>query len=440
MIRTLICAATLTLAAPALAQTEIEEVVTPGGVTFWLSSEPSIPIVSMEFVFRGGARLDPDGLPGTVTMMSGLLNEGAGELDALEYAQEVESLAARFGFDASRDLFTVSASMLRENRVEAVELLRLALQEPRFDEDAVARVRAQMASVVRSNQTDAGTLASQTLFKIAYPDHPYATPVDGTPESVAAITVGDLRAAREDVLVRDRAFVSVVGDVSAEEASELVDIVMEGLPQSGPDLPGDVDVALSGGVAVVPLPGGQSQALFGHAGIARDDPDFMAAFVLNHILGGGGFTSRLTEEVRVKRGLTYGIGSFLSTPDHGPLMLGSVASANGTVAEALDVVRAEWARMLEDGVTQEELDDAKRFLTGAYPLRFDTNAKIANILVGVQEAELGIDYTQRRNALIEAVTVEDVNRMAERLLQPEALTVVVVGEPEGLEPTLSVPE
>ena len=414
------------------AQTDIEEIVTPGGTLFWLSQEPSIPIVSMEIVFRGGASLDPEDHPGAVTMMASLLNEGAGDMDALDYASASEEVAARIGFDVGRDTLSVSASMLREVRGEVTELVRVAIQEPRFDADAIERVRRQLISVTRSNRTDPSEMSGNELFQLAFPNHPYSRPIDGTPPSIAVMTVEDLAAAHRATIVRDRAYISIVGDVSADEAALMIDHVMQGLPQSNAPLPADIADQLSGGVHVVDLPGGQSRVLFGHVGIERDDPDFIAAYVMNHILGGGGFTSRLTEEVREKRGLTYGISTFLTSLEHGPLYLGSVASANDTVAEVIDLVRAEWGLMASQGVTEEELSEAKRFLTGAYPLRFDTNSKIADILVGVQEAELGIDYTHRRNDLIEAVTVEDIARIAEQMMQPELLTFVVVGQPVGL--------
>ena len=438
MIRYLLAAIVAFSPLSASAQAKIEEVTTPAGITFWLSSEDAIPIVSVEVLIRGGTSLDDPARPGAVTMMTGLLNEGAGDLDALAYAAATEEVAARISFDAGRDTMSISASMLREFRSEVAELVRIAIQEPRFDDDAVERVRSQLASITRSNQTDPRELGNQTLFELAFPGHAYAMPVDGTPESIAEMTVDDLRDAHRAALVRDRAFVSVVGDVTAEEAGVLVDTMLAGLPDSDRALPADMEDRLDGSVHVIDLPGGQSQALFGHGGIARDDPDFMAAFVMNHIMGGGGFSSRLTEEIREKRGLTYGVSSFMVGLEHGPLFLGSVASANGTIAEAMDLVRVEWRRMAEGGVSEQELEDAKRFLTGAYPLRFDTNAKIADILVGVQEAELGIGYTQERNALIEAVTREDIARVAARLLQPDALTFVVVGQPEGLEGAISV--
>jgi zinc protease len=200
-------------------------------------------------------------------------------------------------------------------------------------------------------------------------------------------------------------------------------------------MPGDAGMALDGGTHVVPFETPQSVVIFGHEGIERFDPDFFAAYVLNQVMGGSGFSSRLMTEVREKRGLTYGIGSYLAPMDHGELYVGQFASANDRVAEAINVVRAEWARMAAEGLTEEELAKAKTYLTGSYPLRFDGNATIAGILAGMQTEGLPIEYLETRNAEIEAVTLDDVKRVAARVLRPEALTFVVVGSPVGVEST-----
>ena len=183
---------------------------------------------------------------------------------------------------------------------------------------------------------------------------------------------------------------------------------------------------------MIPFDTPQSVALFGHAGIALDDPDFFAAYVMNTVLGGGGFEARLMTEVRENRGLTYGVYSYLGTKEHASIMMGRVASANDRVAEAVQVISDEWEKMARNGVTQAELDQAKTYLTGAYPLRFDGNGPIADILVGMQMDGFPIDYAKTRNDRVEAVTLDDVKRVSARLLKPEALRFVVVGTPEGL--------
>ncbi len=423
------------LAPTARAAVEIREVTSPGGITAWLVEERSIPILAVEILFAGGASLDDPDRRGAINLMTGLLEEGAGERDARAFAAEVEALAARFRFDVSNDSLRVSASMLTETRDPALALLREALVAPRFDPDAIERVRAQVLSILASDAMDPQRIAARTFDALAFGDHPYGSDLNGTPESVAALTRDDLIAAKDRVMARDRVFVAVVGDIAEAELGPLLDSLLGDLPATGAPQPPRADLRLTGGVTVVPFDTPQSVVMFGQAGINRFDPDFFPAFVLNQVLGDSGFTSRLMTEVREKRGLTYGIASYLVGWDLADLWLGQFATQNERVAEAVAVVRAEWARAAENGVTEAELDAAKTYLTGAYPLRFDGNVRIAGILVGMQAQGLPIDYIANRNGYIEAVTVEDVARVAARLLRPDDLRFVVVGRPEGLDPT-----
>jgi zinc protease len=421
------------LTAPAHAAVDIEEVVSPGGITAWLVEEHSIPFVSIEIRFKGGASLDEEGKRGAIHLMTGLLEEGAGSRDARAFAAEAETLATRFGFDIYGDSLVISASMLSENRDAAVDLLRTALIEPRFDGDAIERVRAQVLSILRSNATDPNEIASARFDELAFGTHPYGSGLEGTEESVAALTRDDLVAAKDRVMARDRIHVAAVGDITAEELGPLLDRLLGDLPETGAPMPERADYVLEGGVTVVPFATPQSVVIFGHEGIERFDPDFFPAFVLNQVLGDHGFTSRLMAEVREKRGLTYGIGTYLMPMDLAEIYIGQFASANNRVAEAVEVVRAEWMKAAAEGITQEELDKAITYLTGSYPLRFDGNANIAGILAGMQAEGLPIDYIETRNAQIEAVTLDDVRRVAARVLRPEDLHFVVVGEPEGIE-------
>ncbi|SDY20705.1 M16 family metallopeptidase [Citreimonas salinaria] len=427
-------AAALVLAATAArADIEIKEVTSPGGIEAWLVEEPSIPFVALELRFRGGASLDAEGKRGATNLMTALLEEGAGDRDAREFTTVAESLAARFSYDVGDDAVSVSAQFLTETQDEAVALLRETLVSPRFDQDAIDRVKAQILSSIRSDATDPNAIAAQTFDRRAFGDHPYGSDYQGTIDSVGALTRDDVVQAFDRTIARDRVHVAAAGDISAEELGVLLDELLGDLPEEGAPLPGEAEVATTEGVTVVPFDTPQSVAMFGHEGIARDDPDFFAAYVLNTILGAGGYDSRLMEEVREKRGLTYGVYSYLVPKDHAALYMGQVASANDRIAEAIDVVRAEWARMASDGVSEDELARAKTYLTGAYPLRFDGNSQIASILVGMQLDGLTPEYVETRNAMIEALTVEDINRVAARLLKPEALRFVVVGQPEGLE-------
>jgi zinc protease len=426
---------TLFVALPVQAAVEIQEVTSPGGIEAWLVEERSIPFAAIEIRFRGGTSLDLPGREGATNLMMALLEEGAADMDAQAFAEARERLAATFRFEPFDDSLSVSARFLTENRDEAAALLRAALVEPQFDEAAVERVRAQVLSGIRSDATDPNTIASRTFDTLAYGTHPYARSADGTIATVTALTRDDLVEAHANALARDRIYVGAVGDIGPEELGAVLDALLGELPADGAPVPPEAEFLLPGGVSVVPFDTPQSVALFGHSGIDRHDPDFFAAFVANEIFGGSGFQSRLMQEVRVDRGLTYGIGTWLLTMDLSELVMGQVASANDRMAETIEVVKAEWARIAAEGVTEEELEAAKTFLTGAYPLRFDGNRRIAGILVGMQMDDLSPDYITTRNDKVNAVTLEDIARVVKRIYRPEDLHVVVVGQPEGVEPT-----
>lgn len=438
MIRILVATALacFTLALPARAEIAIQDVTTPGGIKAWLLEEHSIPFVALEVMIRGGSAIDLPETRGAINLMGALLEEGAGDLDARAFAGARDDLAMSLSFDVSADALSVSARFLTENRDESLALLRSALTEPRFDPDAIDRVRAQVLSSLQSDLKDPQAIASQAFNALLYPGHPYANATQGTIETVSELTRVDLIKAHRRAITREGINVAVVGDITAEELKPLLDSLFAGLPEESPDLPGAADVNLPGGIKVVDFETPQSVVRFAQPGVPRDDPDFFAAFVLNHILGGGGFESRLMQEVREKRGLTYGIYSYLSIPDYAKIWAGGTASANDKVAETVRVIREEWARLRDTGVTQHELDDAKTYLTGSYALRFDGNGPIANIAVNMQFDDMPIDYIATRNDEIDAVTLEDINRVARQLLDPDRLTFVVVGQPQGLQGTI----
>ena len=423
------------VATTARAEIDIKEITTDGGIDAWVVEEPSIPFIALEMRFRGSASLDLPGKRGATNLMSGLLEEGADGLSAQEFQAQREALAASYSFRAYDDTFSISARFLTENQDEALELLRKALIAPNFDQDALDRVRAQVLAGIARDEKTPNSIAGATFDAAAFGAHPYGSAIEGTVESVTALTRDDMITAHRNALTRDRLYVSVVGDITAAEVGPMLDALLGELPAEGPPLPEDVAFGLEGGVTVVDFETPQSVALFGHGGIKRDDPDFFAAFIINHVLGDGGFESRLMNEVREKRGLTYGISTYLVPKFHSEMVLGSVASSNETIAEAIDVIRAEWEKMATEGMTAEELASAKTYLTGEYPLRFDGNAEIAKIMVGMQMIDLPPAYVTDRNAYIEAVTLDDINRVAAELLRPDELHFVVVGQPVGLTAT-----
>jgi zinc protease len=411
---------------------QIERVVSPGGIEAWLVRDTSLPVVAWSFAFRGGANEDPEPKPGTGNMVASLLDDGAGELDSKAFQRRVEETAAELRFSVSRDQFNGSIRMLRDRQDESLDLLRLALNQPRFDADAVERVRAQILAGLRRDTTNPGTIATRTWWRTAFGNHPYARPNNGTSESVPTITAEDLRSYAQRALTRGNLKIAVVGDTDAATLGQALDRVFGGLPASG-NVTKVEDMALNGGGRriVVQLDVPQSVVRLGGIGIARKDPDFIPAFVVNHILGGGSFTSRLYNEVREKRGLAYGVSSYLLSFAHTALFMASTQASADRTGEALDVIEAQIARMASEGPTEEELDKAKAYIKGSYPLNFDTSSGIASVLLQIQIDDLGIDYINRRNGLIDAVTIADAKRVAKRLGEGGML-VTIVGRPKGL--------
>ena len=410
----------------------VKTVTSPGGLSAWVLEEPAIPFTALNIMFSGGAALDPPDKRGAAFMMTGLLEEGARDLDSQAFAAAKEALSASFSFDVTDDTLSISVRVLTENRAEALALLKTALMQPRFDPDAVERVRQQVLSILASNAQDPTDTAQRVWSEQAFGDHAYGTSYQGTESSVAALTRADFLAAHQNLLVRDAISVSAVGDITAEELGPILDDLLGELPAGSALETAPLELDIPAGLTVVDMPTPQSVAIFGHAGIDRNHPDFFAAYILNTILGGQGIESRLTAEVREKRGLTYGISTVLISKDQANVMLGQVASANDRINAAIEVIRDEWRKLARDGVTAEELQAAQTYLTGAYPLRFDGNSQISRILVGMQRIGLGLDYINTRNAKINAVTLSEINRVAAQLLKPEALNFVVAGQPTGL--------
>jgi zinc protease len=410
--------------------TTIERIVSPGGIPAWLVREPSVPLIAVDFAFRGGANQDPVDKPGVATMMASLLDEGAGDIESTQFHERVEAKAIEIGFAATRDYISGSLRTLTENQDEAVALMRLALTAPRFDAPDVERIREQLLAGLRRATQSPNDLANQRWWATAFPGHPYGRPVRGTLQSVPTITVDDLRTFMRNVFARDGLKIAIVGNIDAAGAGKLVDRVFGALPATGGLSP--IAVASPQGLGnkiAIDLDVPQSVVLIGGAGIARKDPDFMAAFVLNHILGGSAFSSRLYKEVREARGLAYSVYSAVFPLDYAALFVSGTATRADRTGQTLEVIEAEIQKLAESGPTEEELVKAKSFLAGSYALRFDTSTKIAEQLVQIQLEDLGIDYIDKRNGLVEAVTMADVKRVAKRLLEGGML-VTVVGRPQ----------
>jgi zinc protease len=419
----------LSLAALAPADAiEIKQVTSPGGIKALLVEDYTNPLIAVNFAFKGaGSIADAAGKEGTGNLLSGLLDEGAGDIDSRAFQERLDDLGVSLSYSASYDNFTGSFRTIVENEVAAFDLLRLSVNQPRFDDEPVARIRGQIETGIIANENDPGELASKAWRGAVFPGHPYSRPSDGTVETLNKVEKADLETFRKNGFGKDNLVIGVVGAIDAAELGKQLDAVFGPLPEKAvlPAVP--EIVPLTGKTEAVTLDVPQTTIQFALPGIKRDDKDFFAAYLMNHILGGGSFSSRLYQEVREKRGLAYGANSFLASYDHAAVLGASTATRADKAQESIDIIRKEMKRMAQEGPTEAELDTAKSYVKGSYAIQnLDSSLSIASTLVGIQLDDLGIDYIDQRQGLIDAVTLDDVKRMAKQLLSAEP-TVITVG-------------
>jgi zinc protease len=428
-------AALFALLLPVSAQAITVKIVQgPTGVETWLSEEHAIPMIAVNISFPAGSAYDPADRPGLATMTASLIDEGAGELPSDAFKQALEARAIRFSASAERDYIVVSLSTLKENADEAFRLAALALAHPRFDTEAVERIRVALLASLKQEEEDAGAAAAKAWYATYFGAHPYARSDSGTPAGIAAIKSDDIKAFASERLVRGGIKVAVSGDITEVQLKRYLQLLFTPLPAKPVPAVARATETAKPGTQTIAREEAAPVAVFGFPGPMRADPDYIPTFVANYILGGGGFSARLMDQVRDKRGLTYGIYTSPNDYRAASIILGQVQSEKTKILTALEVTREEMAKYAKDGATAKELTDAKTYLTGSYPLTLDSNAKIARTLNGYQRAGLAADYVDKRNAMIQAVTLAKVNEMARKYYDPSRLVVVIAGTPAAAAP------
>ena len=426
----------LVLAAGPAGAVTVERVVSPGGIEAWLVQDHLNPIIDMEVSFAGGSSHDPANRSGLASMTAALLDEGAGNMTSQVFQGRLEDLAVDLSFESGKDSFRAHFKTLSANRDAAFDLLHLALTQPRFDADAIDRIRAQTLDELARSRQDPNSMAAREWFRLMFPNHVYGRESDGDITSVKAISKADLKSFVAKELARNAMIIGVAGDILPQDLGVLLDRVFGTLPAQQQAIPvAEIAVPANIGTKLLPLKIPQSIAIYGEQGLKRNDPDWYAALVMNYILGGGGFSSWLTEEVREKRGLAYSVYSQLEPLRHTGLLVGAVATRNEKLAQSLSIIKEQWARMRDQGPSDQEIEDAKTFLVGSFPLQLDSTSQVAGLMVQLQVDHLGLDYLDHRSDFIRSVSRDDIHRAAQRLLNPDALTIVVVGQPVDLKVT-----
>lgn len=423
----LFVATALLLTAAARAEVEIREITSSKGVKAWLVEDYTIPLIAINFAFEGGTTQDPAGKEGLANLMTGLFDEGAGDLDSDAFQEAIDDAAAEMRFTANRDAIHGSVRLLADRQDEAFQLVRLAINEPRFETGPLDRIRSQIVASIKSRERDPQTQASLKWLEELYGDHPYSRRNRGTEESLAQVTGDDLKALHRRVFAREKLHIGIVGAIDEETARQVLDQLFGDLPEK-PELTIVADTEVNLGQEVhVPYDLPQTSLRLAWPGIDRKDPDFFAAYVMNYILGGGSFSSRLYTEIREKRGLAYGVSSYLVNHDHSDSLGINTATRSDRASETLQIILDEVARMAADGPTAEELEAAKKTIIGGYAVaNLDSSVSVASTLVELQLSDLGIDYIQRRTGLINDVTLDQTRAVAARLFSQQP-SVMIVG-------------
>jgi zinc protease len=418
---------------PQPSRINVEEIKSSNGISAWVVETHEIPVVSVSLAFKkAGTVADPNGYYGLAQFLADILDEGSGESDSQAFKKFLLKNNIELSIKADSDAFLITFRTVKKNVGEAFYMLKNILTKPRFDESAISRVKNQLQAMLEQALHNEHTLGSQELNSILYGNHPYGRKLQQIIQELPRITAHELRQFMKERFARDQLLIAVVGDICKEELKEYLDKTFAELPAKAAPL--DIQsptLPTKGSTTIVPLNIPQSLVRFAQPNIPRKDRDWYAAFVLTKILGDGEYESRLWDEIREKRGLAYEIEASISWSEYASLIIGGTATKNTNVKEVIQIIKKVWTDMIE-GATQSELDFVKRRLIGNFALKLSSTLKIAKALLAYQIDDLGIDYINKRNEIIAAITLEDINRVAKRILHPDQLTFVICGEPTSL--------
>lgn len=408
---------------------KIERWTTQNGARVLYVKAPDLPILDVRVVFDAGSARDGT-LPGLAGLTSGLLSDGAGTWDADQIAERMEAVGAEMSVGSARDMAWVTVRTLTEQKPleTALETLSAVLAHPTFETDDLERNRKAMQTALRLGEQNPGTVASKAFYNALYGDHPYGIPSDGTRESLAAITHDDVLKFYRTYFVAKNAVVAIVGDLDRLEAEALAQRITADLPPgvAAPALPA-VGSLQKGRKIDINFPSSQSHILLGQPGMRRGDPDYFILYLGNHILGGSGLVSQLSEQVREKRGLSYSVYSYFSPMrQYGPFMMGA-QTKNAKAEEAIRVMQETLQRFIDQGPTEQELTAARQNITGGFPLRISSNSKIVEYLAMIGFYGMPLDYLDKFVGRIEAVTSGQIHDAFQRRIMPDRFISVVVG-------------
>jgi zinc protease len=417
------------LAAPAAAL-EIKRSVLSDGAVLLVSEQHQLPMVTVTIAFDAGARRDPAGKAGLASLTASSLTLGTRDMSATQFNQKVDFMGSSISVGAGADYAQASFTSLRKYEDATLALLAAALAEPALSDAEIVRKRDERVAHIRANEEQPDYVAGVTFHKALYGNGPYGHPSEGTAESVAKLTPADVREFYHAHYKIAGAVIAVVGDVTTDEVKTKLEKAFGPLkgtvpPQAAPPAP---RVAPGIHPTLVDRNVVQATLILGGGGIARSNPDYYRLQVMNYILGGGGFASRLMKSVRSNKGLAYGISSGFDAGKFAGSFAVDTQTKNKSANEALQLILEQLRDIQEHPVSDTELASAKKYLIGSFPLKLDRQSSIAGFMLQVELYGLGLDYAERYPKLIGAVTKDDIQRVAKRYLHPDALILVAVAD------------
>ena len=412
------------------AAADIQKVTAPSGVAAWLIEDHTVPVISISLSFKRGAAQDPVGKEGLAKLLSHLLDEGAGPYDAEQFHAQLQQDSIQLTFAASYDHMSANLRTTSPQLMKACALLKVALTQPRLASKEVEKIRSTLISSLKNYQKLPEKIADKTFRTQFMTHHPYGRPFEGTEESLAKITIQDLKKFIAQGFTRDTLTIGVCGDITPAQLAHILDDTFKGLPvvSTRPEI-SPLLLPKVGKTTIIQADFPQSYVMFGCNGLDYQHPDYIKLPLLNHVLGEG-FTSRLVDEIRVKRGNAYSLSTMINNYQHGFTMLGTIGSDNERVLESVQLVKSIWQQVQEKGITVEELEEARSNLIGGYALKFSTSLAIADMLNHYQKKGYTIDYPQRREQMIQSITLDQINAFARKFLNPNELNFVIVGNPK----------
>ena len=407
---------------------DIKTVQSEKGITALLVEDYTVPLIAVSYSFRGGTTQDGSGKEGTARLMTNMLDEGAGDITSQAFQEAVDDNGMTYSFNADLDSFSGGIKTLKSEAPRAFELLALMLNQPRFDAEPIERMKASRFNGLRAKETNPRAIMGKAMREALFADHLYSRPGDGTLDTMKAITAEDLEDYRKKVFARDNLVVGVVGAISADELKAVLDQVFGDLEPNAQLTPVPEFAVKTGETKHVDFDTPQTNINIAMPGIKRDHPDFYTGYLVNYVLGGSAFSSRLYTEIREKRGLAYGAYSYMQMYDRAGFIAGGSATRADRSEQTVKLMREEFERIAKEGPTADELEKAKKYITGSYAIsNLDTSDKIASVLVAIQQSNLGIDYIDKRADYIASVTIEDARRVAAELFSSKP-TVITVGQ------------